>query len=79
MPGRDFDAVRRRFALPTPTRQRVLTRPDGRYYLDVCWDRLDAAVEIHGIPHLSVLQWDQDLFRANEIAIIGPRLRAFSS
>jgi len=79
LPERDFDVILRRFGLPMPTRQRVLARPDGRYYLDVGWERLDAAVEIHGIPHLSVLQWDQDLFRANEIAIMGPRLLAFSS
>lgn len=79
LPERDFDQVVRHAGLPRPARQRVLVRQDGRYFLDAGWDDLDAAVEIHGIPHLSVLQWDQDLFRANEIAIMGPRLLAFTS
>lgn len=79
LPERDFGVVLRRRGIPAPTHQRVLARPDGRYFLDASWETLDAAVEIHGIPHLSVLQWDKDLFRANEIVIIGPRLLAFSS
>lgn len=79
LPERDFDGVLRRFGVPAPTRQRVLSRPDGRFFLDACWDEFDSAVEIHGIPHLSVLHWDKDLFRANEIAIMGPRLLAFTS
>ena len=79
LPERDFDLIRRSFHLPSPTRQRVVVRSDGRYWLDVGWDEFDAGIEIHGIPHLAVLQWDLDLFRANEIAIVGPRLLSFSS
>lgn len=79
LPGRDFERLRRLHGLPAPTRQQVLLRPDRCYYLDNGWDGLGAAVEIHGVLHLGVLQWDADLFRANEIQIRGPRLLAFSS
>jgi hypothetical protein len=33
---------------------------------------------VQGIPHLGVRQWEQDLERANEIVIDGPRLLIFS-
>lgn len=42
-------------------------------YLDVEWPEYGAGCEIHGIPHMRVLNWDADLLRANEIAIAGPR------
>lgn len=71
--------IRRRHGLPRPTRQQVVRRADGRFFPDVGWQDLAAAAEIHGIPHLEVLQWDQDLLRANEIVIRGPRLILFSS
>ena len=54
-----------------------MQRVDGKYFLDVGWQAFDAGIEIHGIPHLAVLPWDLDLFRANEIAILGPRLLKF--
>jgi hypothetical protein len=79
LPERDFEMVRRRFGLPAPSRQQVVQRVDGRFLLDAGWDEFGVGVEVHGIPHLAVLQWDRDLFRANEIAIIGPRLLSFSS
>jgi hypothetical protein len=71
--------LRRRFRLPVPTRQQVVQRVDGRFFLDVGWEEFGVGVEVLGIPHLAVLQWDRDLFRANEIAILGPRLLGFSS
>jgi len=79
LPERDFDTIRHTLHLPAPTRQRPVRRGDGRYFLDVAWDEYDLAVEIHGIPHLAVLQWDADLMRANEIVIGGPKLLIFSS
>ncbi|MCW2747466.1 MAG: hypothetical protein JWP10_608 [Nocardioidaceae bacterium] len=42
-------------------------------------DAYDAAREIHGIPHMSVVHGNADLFRANEVVIAGPRLLIFSS
>lgn len=79
LPERDFEELRLRARLPRPTRQSPKRRPDGRYYLDVSWDEFDAAVEIHGIPHLEVPRWEDDLSRANEIVIGGTRLLIFSS
>nr|MBA2574742.1 hypothetical protein [Nocardioidaceae bacterium] len=79
LPEGDFGRVCRRYRLPPPTRQRVLQREDGHYFLDLDWVEYGTACEIHGIPHLAVLQWDSDLLRANEIVIRGPRLLAFSS
>lgn len=79
LPELDFDSICRRLRLPRPTRQSPRRRADGRYYLDVEWHGFDAACEIHGIPHLRVVQWEADPERANEITIAGPRLLIFSS
>jgi very-short-patch-repair endonuclease len=79
LPERDADLIRRRCGLPAPNRQAPVRRPDGRYYLDMEWSAYGVAVEIHGIPHLGVRQWEQDLERANEIVIDGQRLLVFSS
>ena len=79
LPERDFDQIVRSRGLPAPTRQSPRQRNDGRYYLDVEWETLGAACEVHGIPHLEVRQWESDLERANEVTIAGPRLLIFSS
>lgn len=79
LPERDFDQIRIRRGLPAPTRQAVVRRADGAYYLDARWVEYDTACEIHGVPHMLVPQWDADLLRSNEVNIIGPRLLAFSS
>lgn len=79
LPERDFDAIRHRIGAPTPTRQTIRRRVDGKYFLDVEWRKFGTAVEIHGIPHIHVLHWEHDLERANEIAIEGSHLLIFSS
>lgn len=79
LPERDFDAINSAAGFPRPTRQSVRKRRDGRCYLDVEWKDFDAACEIHGIPHLEVVQWDDDLDRANDIVVSGPRLLIFTS
>ncbi|MDQ3155852.1 MAG: hypothetical protein M3Q98_03885 [Actinomycetota bacterium] len=79
LPERDFDDVRRKAGLPPPSRQVRVRGKDGRYYLDVEWSDHGIAVEIHGIPHLEVSNWDADVIRANEIVIGGRRLLAFTS
>ncbi len=79
LPERDFEEARVRAGLSRPIRQRRVQGPGGRYYLDVWFELEQLAVEIHGIPHLSVQRWDADLFRANEIVIGGDRTVTFSS
>lgn len=79
LPERDFDNLRAALHLPEPSRQAKVQRDDGRYYLDVEWRRYDTACEIHGIPHLQIVQWESDLERINEITIGGPRVLVFSS
>lgn len=79
VPERDFAAIWRATGLPVPSRQEVVRGPSGRFYLDVWCERLGFGVEVHGIPHLAVEQWDVDLLRANEVLIIGRSSLTFSS
>ncbi|CAN5118217.1 hypothetical protein BH09ACT10_BH09ACT10_22100 [soil metagenome] len=79
LPEHEFSSIPGEFGLPEPTRQSIVRRANGTYYLDARWDAYDAACEIHGIPHMSVVNWNADLFRANEVVIAGPRLLIFSS
>ncbi len=79
VPERDFEEIRRQWGLPTPTRQRVVQRQNGRFYLDVDWEEFNVSSEIDGMPHLTVLSWDADLDRMNEIAIDHRTLLRFTS
>lgn len=79
LPERDFDQIRRDCGLPAPDRQAKLRHKDGRYYLDVWWEQFNLACEVHGIPHMRVENWDDDLIRGNEITIDGRRTLFFSS
>ncbi len=79
LPERDFDEIRVLAGLPQPERQAPMKGPEGRYYLDVWLPQHNLAIEIHGIPHLSVESWTGDLHRSNEIVIDGRRTLAFSS
>jgi hypothetical protein len=79
LPEGDFDQICRRVGLPEPSRQVVLPRQDGRYYLDREWAGVGVHAEVHGIPHSEVRNWDSDLLRQNDIAIEGGGLLVFSS
>lgn len=79
VPEQQFDRISVRHHLPLPTRQRVVRGLDGRYYLDADWRDFDLSVEVHGMPHLQVRQWDYDLDRHNELSIDGRRLLQFAS
>lgn len=79
LPEKDFDDIRRSAGLPPPTRQQIVQGPDGRYYLDVSWEDLHLAVEVHGAQHQAIAQWDADVRRGNEIVIDGRRLLIFTS
>lgn len=79
LPEGDFDRIRRGHRLPEPEHQHVLRGRDGRYYLDNDWPKWGVRVEIHGIPHLYVRNWSEDLLRQNEVMISGGGLLVFSS
>jgi hypothetical protein len=79
VPEREFDAIRRAFGLPEPNRQQIVRRASGRYYLDVDWADYGIASEVDGLPHMSILHWDADLDRMNEIAIEHRALLRFTS
>jgi hypothetical protein len=79
LPEREFELLRRRRGLPAPSRQSVLRRADGRYYIDNDWPDFGIRAEIHGIPHSEVRNWDHDLLRQNDITIAGGGLLVFSS
>lgn len=79
VPEREFDTILRRRRLPAPSRQRVVQRDHGRYYLDVDWDDYALAAEIDGMPHMDVRNWDADLDRMNEIAIDQRTILRFTS
>ncbi len=67
----DFAGLCRRAGLPEPTRQRVVRRPGGRYYLDVEWEQWGVAVEIDGAAHRDAETWVEDAWRQNEVVITG--------
>ena len=71
--------IRRRFDLPSPTRQAIVRRVGGRYYLDVEWARFQVCCEVHGTRHLEIPTWDADLDRHNELTAGGRRVLQFSS
>lgn len=79
VPEHEFTSITDMFGIPRPTRQQVLQRPDGRYYLDADWEEFRMSAEVDGRPHMSVLQWDADLDRANEIAIDDRTIFRFTS
>jgi hypothetical protein len=78
IPEREFEGIRQRAGIPAPTRQRVLRHSDGRHYLDGDWEEYGIRAEIHGVPHLEIAQWDDDLLRQNDINMSGTLL-VFSS
>ncbi len=79
VPERDFELIRRRWRLPEPTRQAILRRRDGKYYLDADWEAFGVSAEVHGIQHGEILQWDDDLDRISVVAARGRRELQFSS
>ena len=52
LPEVAFSRLVRCAGLPPPTRQAILRRPDGRYYLDAEWRPQRVAAEIDGLAHL---------------------------
>ena len=67
----DFAGVCRGGGLPEPTRQRVVHRPGGRYYLDAEWEPWRVAVEIDGAAHREATTWIDDAWRQNDVVASG--------
>lgn len=65
----DFARECRRRGLPEPSRQAVRRGRDGRYYLDVVWERWAVAVEIDGIQHAWAENLVDDALRQNAVTL----------
>jgi very-short-patch-repair endonuclease len=65
----DFALECRRRGLPEPTRQAVRKSRDGRYFLDVVWEKWLVAVEIDGIQHTWAENVVQEALRQNSITL----------
>jgi hypothetical protein len=79
LPEQAYDMILRDRRLPRPRRQQPVQRQDGRYYLDNDWPEFGVRAEIHGIPHIRVANWNEDLLRQNDITISDGGLLVFSS
>jgi hypothetical protein len=79
LPEHQYSQILAARRLPKPSRQCPVQRRDGRYFLDNEWARFSVRAEIHGIPHLAVVHWDDDLTRQNALAIERAGLLIFSS
>ena len=71
LPEIEFLRGLRRAGLPTPTRQRVVRRRDGRYYLDAEFDPYRVTVEVNGAQHLELLAKEHDDLRRTRLSIGG--------
>ncbi len=69
----ELDVARecRRRGLPEPSRQALRQGRNGRYYLDLFWDRWKLAVEVDGIHHVLGPHVVSDAIRQNDLAIQG--------
>jgi hypothetical protein len=69
----------RRTGLPLPTRQRIVRRAAGRYYLDCEFDPFEVTVEINGVQHIELLTKESDDVRRTRLAIGGRLMVDISS
>lgn len=59
----------RRRCIPEPSRQVLRRSPEGRWYLDVCWDEWGVVVEIDGIQHEWATNIVSDALRHNAVTL----------
>jgi very-short-patch-repair endonuclease len=64
-----FASECRRRGLPEPTRQVIRKGHNGRYYLDIIWDRWRVVVEIDGIQHSWAANVVGDALRQNDLTL----------
>ncbi|MET0929795.1 MAG: DUF559 domain-containing protein [Aeromicrobium sp.] len=67
----DVAASCRRRGLPVPDRQVVREGRDGRYYLDIFWERYRLVVEVDGIHHSWATSIIGDALRQNDLSLQG--------
>ena len=79
LPERDFRNIWARSGLPRLTHQERVRGRNGTYYLDGFCAALGFGIEVHGIPHMGVQRWTDDLTRGNEILIRGRPVLQFTS
>ena len=79
VPEHDFTRIVVRRGLPRPSRQAVVRRRNGRFYLDTRFDPWGVAAEVDGARHRDVWQSEADDDRQNELVISGQGLLRFSS
>jgi len=65
----DVAAICRRRELPVPDRQVVRQGRNGRYYLDIFWERYRLVVEVHGIHHSWAASIVGDALRQNDLSL----------
>jgi len=79
LPERDFAEIWGVLRLPLLEHQRIVRSTTGRYFLDAWCPYLGFGVEVHGIPHRDIANWDAELVRANDVVIAGRQVLAFTS
>ncbi|MET0821587.1 MAG: hypothetical protein ABWY58_11530 [Aeromicrobium sp.] len=65
----DVAAICRRRGLPAPDRQVVREGKNGRYYLDVLWQRYRLVLEVDGIHHAWATSVIGDALRQNDLSL----------
>lgn len=65
----DFAGQCRDRGLPEPSRQAVRRAANGRYYLDVLWERWNVVVEVDGIQHALAEEVVADALRHNDVTL----------
>ena len=65
----DVAAICRRRELPVPDRQVVREGANGRYYLDIFWERYRLVVEVDGIHHSWATSIVGDALRQNDLSL----------
>ncbi|HET9945017.1 MAG TPA: hypothetical protein VFR56_05160 [Actinomycetes bacterium] len=71
LPELDYGRVLRRAGLPSPTRQRIVQRADGRYYLDNDFEQWLVTVEINGSQHDDLIAREADGVRRQSLQETG--------
>ena len=67
----DAAGICRRRGLPEPDRQVMREGKDGRYYLDIIWERFQLVVEVDGIHHTWATSVIGDALRQNDLSLQG--------